>query len=346
MNILIYTQNFLPDMGGLERNTFTLACALTHMGHTVTVLTETLEDDTVAYPFQTVRSRSRKVQLRCVKNADLIFINGGLSMKICAFAWLLNIKYVPIYQTTNLYKRESINGLSSRFRAFIANKATMSVTVSHHAKTVLNQLLPNHIVAALPNPIDAELEKIAFQKSSTPLSKIYDLLFAGRIIDGKGVFQLVDALQSLRPRLNLTVAFAGEGEHKAELLTYAKERNLPITYLGRLDREQLIETYLQSKALVVPSSTHTEGNPLVIAEALSLGVPVIASDQAAMVEAVGNAGYVFARGCADDLAKKIDLLFKNNHLQEKKDNTEGRKQAFSHQQYTISLNNILKTIAA
>ena len=29
MKILVYTRNFLPDMGGLERNTFTLASSLT-----------------------------------------------------------------------------------------------------------------------------------------------------------------------------------------------------------------------------------------------------------------------------------------------------------------------------
>jgi glycosyltransferase involved in cell wall biosynthesis len=346
MKILIYTQNFLPDMGGLERNTFTLATYLTKIGHNVTVLTETLREDTVSYTFKTVRSRSRNTQLSCVSRADLIFINGGLSMKICAAAWLLRKKYVPIYQTTNLYQRDNTDGLLDKFRAYIASQATMSVTVSHHAKDVLNQLLPNHTVAALPNPIDAELENIAAQKSKTPLSKIHDLLFAGRLIDGKGIFQLVDALITLRPRLNLTVAFAGEGEHKTQLLDYAKERQLPITYLGRLDRDQLIEAYLQSKVLVVPSSTHTEGNPLVIAEALSLGVPVIASDQAAMVEAVGNAGYVFKRGFADDLAKKIDLLFENGHLEEKKSHTEARKQAFSYQTYTHTLDNILEKIAA
>ncbi len=342
MTILIYTQNFLPDMGGLERNTFTLASALTQRGHDVTVLTETLAEDTVEYPFKTVRSRRRWTQWACIYRADVVFINGGLSLKIGAFAWFLGKKYLPIYQTTNLYQRDNSNGLLDKFRAFIARKATMSITVSHHAKKVLNQLLPTHTVVALPNPIDAELEIIALQKMKHPLSINHDLLFAGRLIDGKGIFHLLDALVILTPRRQLSVAFAGEGEHKNDLLAYAEARQLPITYLGRLDREQLIEAYLQSNALVVPSSTHTEGNPLVIAEALSLGVPVIASNQAAMVEAVGDAGYVFERGNANDLAEKIDMLFKDNHLAEKKDNTHARKQAFSYRTYTQTLDTILQ----
>jgi glycosyltransferase involved in cell wall biosynthesis len=344
MRILVYTQNFLPDMGGLERNTFTLACALTKMGHDVTVLTETLAEDSTVFPFKTVRSHRRSTQFNCVKNADLIFINGGLSMKICALAWLLSKKYVPIYQTTNLYKRDNTSGLADKFREYIAQKATMSVTVSHHAKMVLKEWLPNHSVAALPNPIDVELEQIAAKKG--PLSKIHDLLFAGRLIDGKGIFHLIDALKSLKKRLNLSVAFAGEGEDKAKLWDYARSNDLTITYLGRLDREQLIEAYLQSKALVVPSSTHTEGNPLVIAEALSLGVPVIASSQAAMVESVGEAGYIFERGNAADLANKIELLFQNDHLLAKTTQTHAQKQAFSYQQYTQSLTQILDKINA
>ena len=86
------------------------------------------------------------------------------------------------------------------------------------------------------------------------------------MIDGKGIFHLLEALSNLRPRLNLSLAFAGDGEDRERMLAEAKARQLDVEYLGRLDREQLIGAYLRSKVLVVPSSTHTEGNPLVIAE--------------------------------------------------------------------------------
>jgi glycosyltransferase involved in cell wall biosynthesis len=111
-----------------------------------------------------------------------------------------------------------------------------------------------------------------------------------------------------------------------------------------LNNEQIIEAYLQSKALVVPSSSHKEGNPLVIAEAISLGLPIIASDQPPMIEAVGKAGYIFKSGEADDLAQKIKQLFKDTNLNEKTEETEMRKHVFSYATYTMTLDNIVKKI--
>ncbi len=341
MRILIYARTFLPDLGGLERNTFTLANALTEMGHDATVLTETLETDGRAFSFKTIRSRSRQAHFDCIKKADFVFVNGGLSMNICAIALFLNKKYVPIYQMSTLYHREDGTFFSEKIRQFMAGRAKMSVTVSRHAKSLLERSLPGHLVVALPNPIDPELGQIGAKKAQQGIEKTYDLLFVGRLIDGKGIFHLVDAVARLKPRLCLTLAFAGEGEHETELLAHAKERKLDIIFLGRLDREQLIEAYLRSKALVVPSSTHTEGNPLVIAEALSMGVPVIASDQEAMIEAIGNAGQVFKRGSITDLSSTIKLLFEEGHLAEKTRNTAERKNEFSYEQYNARLAGIL-----
>jgi glycosyltransferase involved in cell wall biosynthesis len=343
MKILIYTQNFFPDMGGLERNTFTLANTLTEFGHEVTVLTETLREHDTPFVFKTIRTHNRQQQIKAVQKADLVFMNGGLSLKICVAAFLLRKKYVPIYQTTELYFRENSEGFSAKIRAFFAKNAAMTVTVSRFAKDRLQQILPRHTTIALPNPIDAELEYIATQQKNGAISKTYDLLFAGRLIDGKGIFHLVEAVSQLKHH-DLTLAFAGEGDHKNELLNFAQNHRVNMTYLGRLDREALIDTYLKSKVLVVPSSTHTEGNPLVIAEALSVGTPVIASNQGAMVEAVGNAGYVFERGQATDLAAKIDLLFSGNNLSEKTRLTQERKTEFSYPTYQNRLSEILKTL--
>lgn len=340
MNILICSRNFLPDLGGLERNTLTLATALTRLGHVVTVLTQTLADDGESRPFKTIRSHGLKTLFTCIKHADLIFINGGLSMKACALALLLNKKYVPVYQTSELYLRENSGWFSRLSRRYVAGSATLSITVSHHAGDVLAGLLPGRTVHALPNPIDSELEEISQRLLQESRGKSFDLLFAGRMIDGKGIFQLVDAVAGLRPRMNLTVAFAGDGEHKDALLAYAREKDICFSYLGRLDKACLVEAYMRARVLVVPSTTHTEGNPLVIAEALSLGTPVIASDQPAMVEAVGNAGCVFRRGDVFDLSDKIALLFSGENLSRATDGTEGRKHEFSYQLYVERLKQV------
>jgi glycosyltransferase involved in cell wall biosynthesis len=345
MRILVFSENFFPDMGGLERNTFTLASTLSTLGHEVTVLTGTLRSDNEIYPFKVVRSKSKVEYFSVIKNSDLIFINGGIALKICLAALVLRKKYLPIYITYNTYISENQSftaKMALRLRKYLANKAIVNITLSQYTKELLQSLSPNHAVEILLNPIDGELERIAEQKKGLSDNKIFDVLFAGRMIEGKGIFILIDAISKLKSLLNLKIAFAGEGEDKEALLAYAKEQQVEISYLGRLNNEQIIEAYLQSKVLIVPSSTHKEGNPLVIAEAISLGLPIIASDQPPMIEAVGDAGYIFSSGNADDLAQKIKQLFNGNNLQVKTSKTHIRKQAFSYAQYKITLDGILK----
>ncbi len=345
MRILVYTRNFLPDLGGLERNTLTLASTLARMGHEPTVLTETLEEADRPFPFKTVRSRDRRIFFDLIKEADLVLVNGGMAMKICSMSWLLGKPFVPVYQMASVFLRDGNSFFSKQTRRFMASRARMSVAVSHHAAGELRRLLPGHVAAALPNPIDTELGEIAARKAGQVSEKEFDLLFVGRLIDGKGIFHLVEATASLRPKLNLKIAFAGEGEDLEKLLARIRELKLDATYIGRLDREQLIGAYLKSKALVVPSSTHTEGLPLVIAEALSVGLPVVASDQPAMVEAVGEAGLVFKRGSAEDLAAKLEALFSGNLLKEKTAMTASRRSEFSMETYEKRLADILKKSA-
>ncbi len=349
MRILVFSENFFPNMGGLERNTFTLASTLSALGHEVTVLTGTLRTDNESYPFEVVRSKSQSTYWAVIKQTDLIFINGGIALKICLAALVLRKKYLPIYIMYNTYiseKQGFVANMSMKLRKYLASKATLNISLSQYTKELLQSLSPNHAVEILLNPIDGELERIAAQKSGMSKNKTYDILFAGRMIEGKGIFILIDAISKIKPLLNLKIAFAGEGEDKEALLAYTKERQVDIDYLGRLNNEQIIEAYLQSKVLVVPSSTHKEGNPLVIAEAISLGLPIIASDQPPMIEAVGDAGYIFKSGSADDLAQKIKQLFNPDNLLEKTKATTIRKQEFSYAKYKTTLNSILQKATA
>ncbi|MFM2168265.1 MAG: hypothetical protein RIS79_2636 [Verrucomicrobiota bacterium] len=340
--ILVHTRTFFPVMGGLERNTFTLCRLLAEWGHAVTLVTETMEEDSRDFSFRVLRTSSQAQIVREVLKADLVLMNGGVSVKVCLPALLVGKRYAPIYQSSDLFVRENDRGPGAWVRSFLAARATLHVTVSRFAKDRLEKLLPGKKCFAVPNPIDAELLHLV--EGSAAEEKQFDLLFAGRLIDGKGIFHLLEALGMLRDRLTLRVAFAGEGEHQARLVEEAAKRRIPIELLGRLDRESLIQAYRKARVLVVPSSTHTEGNPLVIAEALTCGLPVIASDQGAMVEATGEAGCCFKRYDAADLARQIEWMFSGDHLAECTRLTAGRREDFSLEVYAQRLGGVLAAV--
>ena len=79
-----------------------------------------------------------------------------------------------------------------------------------------------------------------------------------------------------------------------------------VEFVGRLDGEEMVSFYRGARGLVLPS-TNYEMCPLVIGEAMSQGVPVIASDIGGIPELVndGVTGLLFEPGHSGRLAEKI-----------------------------------------
>jgi glycosyltransferase involved in cell wall biosynthesis len=105
-----------------------------------------------------------------------------------------------------------------------------------------------------------------------------------------------------------------------------------VHFTGRLTRDELVKRYSAAKIAVVPSLY--EGFGLPAAEAMSCGVPVIASSGGALPEVVGDAGILVPPKNADALAAAIKQLF-NDEQAQRRMSEAGRKrvrQKFSWEQ--------------
>ena len=126
------------------------------------------------------------------------------------------------------------------------------------------------------------------------------VLFAGRLVEAKGVPELIQARRLLGERAPALVV-AGEGPLAAEL---AAEPGVHM--LGFQDESRLIELYALADATVVPSRVEPWG--VVVNEALACGSPVIASDAVGAVEDLlvdGENGRVFPAGVVSALAEAL-----------------------------------------
>lgn len=83
---------------------------------------------------------------------------------------------------------------------------------------------------------------------------------------------------------------------------------------GYVSDAEVLTLYEGALAYVFPSSNEGFGIPLV--EAMRAGIPVIHSDQPALVEVSGGAGIVCKTGDFDDLAEKMILLSREKTLRE------------------------------
>lgn len=124
-------------------------------------------------------------------------------------------------------------------------------------------------------------------------------LFVGRLIEHKGVIDLISAFNNISNE-NAKLLIVGDGPLRP-IVEDAARSNKKICYVGRLIGEKLIEAYYASNVFVLPS--HFEPWGLVVNEAMAAGLPVIVSDRV---------------GCIDDLVihKKTGLVIKAEHVTE------------------------------
>lgn len=119
-----------------------------------------------------------------------------------------------------------------------------------------------------------------FHKKEKVEKSYYQLAFAGKVTEKKGIFSLLCALEKLpyaSDKLVVKVAGGyGEKTEYEEIKKIVSESRYQIELLGRLDQNGLAEVFRQSDVFVLPS--FFEGLPLVNIEAMACGCKVVCSD--------------------------------------------------------------------
>jgi len=121
------------------------------------------------------------------------------------------------------------------------------------------------------------------------------LMFAGRLLAEKGVYDVVRATAILRERVPCRLVIAGHGPEEAGVAGLAGQLGIAddVALLGYLTHDELTRTYAQADVFVFPSM-YPEGFPTVLSEAMSAGLPIVTTQ---------------ARGAADHLQEGVNVLF-------------------------------------
>ena len=119
-----------------------------------------------------------------------------------------------------------------------------------------------------------------------------DLLLgtAGRIVQQKGINQLLEAVQLLRERNSVVVRVrvAGDGPYLESMIARVHELGLSdqVQFAGNLDAAGMVEFFRDIDVLVHPS--WAESGPLVGVEAMAAGVPIVATRVGSMEHRIGD----------------------------------------------------------
>ena len=133
---------------------------------------------------------------------------------------------------------------------------------------------------------DALLENFNPMKDKTFSSK--NILFLSRIEKAKGVYEAVDAFAILKQKYSdLTLTFVGDGSELKPLKKYVADKDLSdVIFTGRLAGEALKNEY--KNALLLLLTTHGEGMPTVVLEAMAFGLPILTRNVGGLVDFFQN----------------------------------------------------------
>lgn len=140
--------------------------------------------------------------------------------------------------------------------------------------------------------------------------KKFDLVFAARLTDNKGLLPAIRSLVLL-PQTTMLVIGDGLMRKKAEAFAESLGVSPRVTFAGWLPTPHDVLSKIASGRLFVMNSK-SEGNPRVAIEAIALGVPVLATKVGIMPDVIQDGvNGVFTDGTSEDIALKADALLRN-----------------------------------
>lgn len=159
-------------------------------------------------------------------------------------------------------------------------------------------------------------EKSGIKKELNIKPKTIIVLFVGLITPRKGIEKIIKIAYKLRKE-NIIFLLAGDGPKRKEYQKQVKELKLEEKVLFVGWRTDIHRFYRESDMLLLPAEG--EGLPGVVMEAMTVGLPCIASNIPCIPDLIENGkhGFLCGKENINEFAKKILLLSKNSKLRNK-----------------------------
>jgi len=235
--------------------------------------------------------------LQC-KQFDLVHIHAWwntVSVLSALIAKLRGVKVIVSPRgTLSPYSFSNKNSFIKKLIHYLLGKPLLSRSAIHvtsgHEQSAMAQLINTRQVFNIANFVNFPLDVPIVEKPNTGKLK---LIFLSRIEQKKGLDLLIAALPKLTTDFSLTIAGDGDPEYTASLKSSAAGYGVDdkIIWAG-FQSDKKFDLLADHHLLVLPSFDENFGN--VVIESLSVGTPVLASEQVGLAAYVkdNNLGYV------------------------------------------------------
>ena len=348
IRILTIIHGFPPLRGGGEVAAYSIAECLVELGCRVKIVTSDLQ----RYPafermdqFEIHRVASRRKTLERSTPGDLIsfywragkvvqklidefrpdLLHAHFAIPAGLLAWRQRqregIPYVLTCHGSDVpgFNRKRYSRLyallTPLFRC-ICSQATQVVFVSKNLRDYVLGIDPQLETTVIYNGVD---DTVFYPSPSSEDQKreTVKLLFVGRLIRLKGLHLLLEALPEVlrqvgNTKIRLTVV--GEGEDRNRLQRLAVQCGVAqfVYFKGSLPVAALAAEYREADLFILPSLG--DASPVVLAEAMASGLPVVASRVGGIPELLGDSEFLVSPGDKEQLAEKLVQLVLHQEL--------------------------------
>lgn len=342
LHVCMITGDYPPDAGGISQYVYNLSKMLVFLGHEVTVLTrgslkekKTIEDGIVVYrlPFFPIYPVHVKLHGYFV-NKRFKNLEADIDIIHCHSPLVPVLKTnKPMIVTSHVLTEKVIGSLRELNYNTIINKLFRKILVNHDLNVlraadkiiVLNEDAKRDILetcglnnetVVIPNGVDTNLFKPIPIRSK---NEKY-VLFTSKHTEEKGIYELVNASKLvINKHKDIKFVITGKGPLTKRLYKQIKVMDLERDFIltGHIDRGRLLKLYQNAFVFVLPS--YYEGLSTSLLEAMSCGIPVVATAIAGTSEVVvdSEAGLLVPPKNPEKLADAIIYLLGNEDIREK-----------------------------
>jgi len=189
-----------------------------------------------------------------------------------------------------------------------------------------------------------------FQTRNDSTSEKNRILFVGRLIAEKGIFDLVEAFAQVVKEVECELVIAGEGVDADKLERAIEALGLEdrIRFTGYISEAGLREEYANATLFVLPTRWK-EGFPTVVAEAMDAGLPIITTPIRGAADhlVIGENALFVEPGDVSNLAAAITSVLRDDELQRRMSAANGaRIRMFDPKIVAAEYLQILESVAA
>lgn len=251
-------------------------------------------------------------------NIDLVFLNPSLGSKSffrdAFFARRLakkNISFLVFFHGWSLDFEKKVDEKYINFFLRSLGQAKKIFVLSKDFKNkILEWGYQGDVVIETTNVDNTLLKDFSIEEKFDQVKTVkkIKILFLARLLREKGVFETVEAFESLLKKFkNIELIVAGDGKDYEELKTRV-ETNENIVVVGYVQGEDKIDLFRKSHIYCLPS--YSEGLPISILEAMAFGLPVVTTDVGGLKEFFKDEkmGYFVQPKEVKQLSEKLELL--------------------------------------